>query len=140
MTSAGTNPVSAVMTRVVEHVSPTTSIRDAARTMERVDVGSLPVVQAGEIVGFVTDRDLVLRGIAREAQPRSTLIRDVMTPTVIAIPQDTNVGTAVKIMTRQRIRRVMVVDDKVRLVGILSVSDLVVRGLDEEALQALRAS
>ena len=131
-------PIRDFMVRMAEFVSPTTSVRDAARLMERTDVGSLPVVDSDTIVGFVTDRDIVLRVVARESDPHATLVRDVMTPTTVTVREDTDVETAVDMMKNQRIRRIMVVDDKQRLCGILSLCDLAGRGYGRQALAVLK--
>lgn len=130
--------VSEVMTRVVETVSPTTSVRDAARLMERVDVGGLPVMAQDRVVGFVTDRDIVVRGVSHRGDLRTLNVGDVMTPRATTVREDSDIGTACDIMKKHDVRRLMVLDEDDQLVGILSLCDLAARGLGRETLAVLK--
>jgi CBS domain-containing protein len=99
------------------------SIADAARLMDRVGVGALIVV-AGECpVGIVTDRDLALRGLARQL-PGDALVDRVMSRDLITLPADVDLQKAVTMFYRHPIRRLPLVEDG-RVVGMITVDDLV---------------
>ena len=113
-----------VMTRGVEVVRPDASLKDAALKMKTLDVGPLPVVDGDRLVGFVTDRDIVIRGTAEGRDPATTRVREVMTDEVHLCYEDDDVTKAVRLMEAHNIRRVPVLDREQRLVGILSLGDL----------------
>ncbi len=96
---------------------------EAARTMAAEDVGSLPVVENGELVGMVTDRDLVLQVLARDVDPHKVTVADVCTNApVVASPHEA-LDEALQRMATAQVRRLPVVDDG-RLVGILAQADV----------------
>jgi len=95
-----------------------------ARTMAEHDCGFIPVCDSSKLVGVVTDRDITCRAVAAGKNPAATPIRDVMTKTVYTIRQDEDVQAAIELMEAQQIRRLPVVDDEGKVVGILAPSDL----------------
>ncbi|HUC93388.1 MAG TPA: CBS domain-containing protein [Paenibacillus sp.] len=101
------------------------NIYELAVLMKKHDIGFVPVVEGKKLVGVATDRDLVLRGYA-EKHSGSTAVSEVLTTTVKTIPSDTTVDEAAKIMARNQIRRLPVVDNG-DLVGIVAIGDLAVR-------------
>jgi len=112
------------MTPHVEVVFAESTLREAAELMRAVDAGSLPVVDAqSEVVGMVTDRDIVVRGLALGLSGDSQ-VSEVMTARVYAIPEDETLREAVKRMRRHEVRRLVVLDERGRLVGVLSLGDL----------------
>ncbi|MCC9306103.1 CBS domain-containing protein [Kitasatospora sp. RB6PN24] len=120
--------VADLMTEPPVTVSPETSARLAARRMAEERVGCLLVVAAGELVGVVTDRDLVLRGTALAANPHTPVDR-LMTvePAVLALDDD--LDTAYGAFRRTGVRRLPVLDGR-RPVGLLAVDDLLLDVLD----------
>jgi CBS domain-containing protein len=112
-------------------VRPSTTVRDAAREMERQGVGALLVVDDNRLTGIVTDRDIVLRGVARDVPPDSR-IDALMTTDVITIPSGVDVERAYELFRDHAFRRLPVVDGR-HLVGLLSVDDLLVRSEHEIA-------
>lgn len=130
--------VSDLMSTNVVTVPPEFSAADAARTMERSDIGLVPVCSSdGRIQGILTDRDIVTRCVAARIDPKQAKVQDLMTRGVISVTPDEDVKTAAGIMSGEQIRRIPVVEHE-RIVGILSLADLVHSDIyDMEAAQAL---
>lgn len=129
--------------RQVEVATPETSVRSAAQRMSESGVGSLVVVDAlRRPLGIVTDRDLVVRCLAAGRNPQRTLLREVMSGPPAWVREDGEAQEAVDEMARLRVRRLPVVDDRDRLVGILALDDVVLSELASDSLvtQALRAN
>jgi len=124
--------VSEVMTRNVECIRPGDSILQAARKMRKLDVGPLPVCGDNDkLVGMITDRDIVIRGVADARDMDETKVQDVMTPDVHFCLETQDVHHAAKVMHDKQVRRLVVLNDDHRLVGILSLGDLAVEARDD---------
>ena len=115
--------VSKCMTRDVELVSPTQTIRDAAQMMAELDAGALPVQQDDRLVGMITDRDIAVRAVAQGKSPE-TPVRDVMSPEVLYCFDDQEIEDVSRNMGEVKVRRLPVVNRDKRLVGIISIGDL----------------
>lgn len=115
-----------VMTRDVEVISPDSSLMEAAEKMRTLDVGPLPVCEGDKVLGIVTDRDIVIRGVALGRDSRTAKVREVMSAGVQYCSADDDVKDAADHMREKQIRRVLVLDDHKRLVGIVSLGDLAV--------------
>jgi CBS domain-containing protein len=113
-----------VMTTRPRCVSPDTPVTEAAELMESEDVGALPVLEGDELAGMITDRDIVIRAIARGKDPRGMPVRDVTTRDVVAIRGDEDLSEALKLMASHQVRRLPVVDDSNHLVGVLAQADV----------------
>jgi CBS domain-containing protein len=113
-----------VMTAGVELIGPDATLVDAASRMAEADVGILPVGENDHLVGVVTDRDIVVRGIAQGADPSETTIREVMTEKVLYCFDDQEPSEAASDMAKQQIRRLPVVDRKKQLIGMVSLADI----------------
>lgn len=96
----------------------------AAQRMRRHDVGSLPVLDEGRLVGLVTDRDLVVRGLAEEGDLSRHRVAELMSTGPVTITPERSVEDAERLMAEIGIRRLLVVDDEGRLVGLISWHDL----------------
>ncbi len=120
-----------VMTRGVETIAPTDSLRTAAQKMSALDIGPLPVVEGERVVGMVTDRDITVRATAEGLDPHSTRVRDVMSTEVVSCHEDQDVGQAAQMMRDKQIRRLVVLDRQGRLAGIVALGDLAVETGDE---------
>jgi CBS domain-containing protein len=121
-----------VMTRGAECICPDASLKDAAQMMKDLDVGPLPVCENDRIVGFITDRDIVIRGVCEGCDNTATKVSDVMTPGIVYCFEGQDVEEAADIMREKQIRRLAVLDDKKRLVGIVSLGDLAVETHDDQ--------
>ena len=117
--------VSEVMTAQVAVASPRTTVREVAQTMSRIETGAVPVVDDGKVVGLVTDRDIVLRIVAEDGS-LDTPVSDVMTEGVETCREDDNVADAAAKMGSKQIRRLVVLGENGKLVGILSLGDIAI--------------
>ncbi len=130
-----------VMTRQVYTIDVTASVADAADRMRMYMVGALPVQEGERLVGMLTDRDIVCRAVALNRLPASTTVSEVMTPKVVSCVEDTPVWKAEQLMEENIIRRLLVLDAKGGVVGILSYDDLaVLPPADLEPPQEARAA
>lgn len=129
--------------REVQVAPPETSVRSAAQRMGESAIGSLVVVDAlRRPLGIVTDRDLVVRCLAKGKDPERTRLRDVMSGPPAWVRENAATDEAIDEMARLRVRRLPVVDDHDRLVGILALDDAVLAELaaDSSLAGALRAN
>lgn len=130
--------VQEAMTPNVELVAPGSSAAAAARLMRDLDVGALPVGHEDRLVGMITDRDLVVRGLADGADPARLEVRHCMTPQVLYCYADQPVEEVAANMAEQQIRRLPVVDRNKRLVGIVALADISAATQPERAGKTLR--
>lgn len=128
--------VKQIMTTEVSTVAPNDTITKAASLMGQLDVGAVPVVDNNRVVGIVTDRDIILRGVAK-GEGANLKISEVMTPDIKYATPDMDVHTVADIMAENQVRRLPVVDNDM-LVGIVAIGDLAVENIFEnEAGEAL---
>ncbi|WP_243386690.1 CBS domain-containing protein [Bacillus kexueae] len=109
------------MTTAVECCTPLDNVYEAAVKMKELDVGVIPIVDNQKLVGIVTDRDLVIKGIA-EKHPGSTKITDVMTTEIATILPSDSIDKAIELMSKHQVRRLPVVENE-QLIGIVSLGD-----------------
>ena len=126
-----------VMTRGVRTLSPSDSVVLAAQTMEEMDVGAIPVCDGDQLVGMVTDRDIVLRAVAHNRANEATTLDDVMTAEPQWCYEDQSVDEVIETMREAQLRRMPVVDRTRQLVGIVSLGDLAVKADEGMAGAAL---
>jgi CBS domain-containing protein len=115
-----------IMTENPAVATPETTARDAARMMEENDCGSLPVVETRDsmkLIGIVTDRDLALRILGRGQNP-DTRIREAMSRNVASVRPDDSLDEVERLMAGQQVRRIPVVDQNERILGIIAQADL----------------
>lgn len=113
-----------VMTPNPETVTQKDSIRDVARIMKDTDTGIVPVVDGKKIIGLITDRDIVVRGIAEGKDMANASVSEVMTKSVRSVQEDAPVSEVLQMMTSAEIRRVPVVNGNDEIVGIVSIGDI----------------
>ncbi len=132
--------VKEAMTRRAETIGPEQSLETAARVMRALCIGALPVCERDRLIGFVTDRDIVVRAVAEGRDPRLATVRSAMTPQVVYCSEDDSLDIAAHRMEERSIRRIMVLDGHRRLVGMLSADDLalVARGLAADVIERSR--
>jgi CBS domain-containing protein len=135
-----------IMTEPPLTCTPETSLAVAARLLGEADYGTLPVIDAhGRLVGIITDRDICLAVARTNRNALNVAVHEVMTPKVFSALVDDDVHAALAVMKKARVRRLPVHDTSGRLKGMLSIEDVVVRGLErrgintEEIVEALRA-
>ncbi|MGN2249759.1 CBS domain-containing protein [Frateuria edaphi] len=130
-----------VMTRNPKFCLATSPLDEVARAMRDEDVGEIPVVDLDRHpIGVITDRDIVVRTLAAGRNPLDVRVQDCMTAPPIVIKEDASLQDCAKLMERQQIRRVPVVDAKGALCGIVSLADLErtdARSLQQEVTRAV---
>ncbi|EGK11870.1 CBS domain protein [Desmospora sp. 8437] len=114
-----------IMTQNVASVSPQDNVYKAASLMRQHNIGSVPVVENGQVRGMVTDRDLVLRALAEQKNEQVT-VGEVMTNQVVTGTPEMSVDEASSLMAQNQIRRLPVVENN-QLVGMVSLGDMAVR-------------
>jgi CBS domain-containing protein len=112
------------MTKQVELGNPDMTLREVAKKMRDGKFGMLPIAENDRLVGMVTDRDLVIRGIAEGKDPSKAKVSDVMTKSVLYCFEDQTLDEVSENLGEQQIRRLPVLNREKRLVGILSLGDL----------------
>lgn len=116
--------ISEIMTRGVETVAPDASLQQAAAAMEALGVGSLPVCDGRHLVGAITDRDIVVRGVAAGLSPVDSLVRDCMTADIAYAFDDEEAEEVLERMKTLQVRRLAILNRDKALVGIVSLGDI----------------
>lgn len=116
--------VSEIMTRDVETVAPDASLQQAASAMEAIGVGSLPVCDGTRLVGAITDRDIVVRGVAAGLSPVEGLVRNCMTSDIAYAFCDEEADEVLERMKALQLRRLAVLDRDKTLIGIVALGDV----------------
>lgn len=128
--------VKEIMTKDCVTVTLKDNVYEVALAMSKQDVGFIPVVEGKQLIGVITDRDLVVRGYAQKNEG-SAKVEKVMSKDVTTIKPDTTVEEAAKLMAKNQIRRLPVVENG-NLVGVVAIGDLAVRDkFEDEAGNAL---
>lgn len=116
--------VGRICTRLPETTHADASVLAAAQQMAAQEVGSLVVTDSGgRPAGIVTDRDIVVRCLAEELPPGETTVSEIMTPGPVTVWEDTEVEAALETMADKEVRRLVVLDEAERAVGIVSLDD-----------------
>jgi CBS domain-containing protein len=123
--------VKQIMTYDVETISPGATLQAAAKKMVSHNVGILPVLDEGTLVGVLTDRDIVLRAVAEALRPEMTRVRNVMTQKPVFCYEDQDIAEAALLMQKHLLHRIIVLDRQYRVVGLLSLSDFATKVKDE---------
>ena len=117
--------VKEVMHKGVEWVGPDTPVIELAKLMNRHDVGAIPIGENDRLIGMVTDRDIVCKGLANDSfDARRATARDVMTPGIHCCREDDDLGRAIRHMETLKVRRLPVINKSKRMTGILSLGDI----------------
>ncbi len=119
-----------VMTANPTSCEPSTTVVDAAKVMAQEDVGPVPIVEGGRVVGIVTDRDFVVRVLAEGRDPSSTTIGEIASADLVTVQPDSDLNEALNLMAQNQVRRLPVVEGD-QLVGIVAQAD-VARAAEEE--------
>jgi CBS domain-containing protein len=116
--------VSDAMTRAIDFVDPTATVQAAAIQMAELDVGAVVVGTADRIDGILTDRDIIVRLVVEGLNPARIGVRDIMTPDVITCREDHDVEDAFAAMREGQFRRMPVLNEEGKPVGIVTMGDL----------------
>ena len=131
-----------VMHTGVSWVEPDVSVAEVAKKMRNEDIGAVPVGEHDRLIGMVTDRDITCRGTAEGASPKELTARDVMSKGIIFCRDEEDVDDALRIMEHKKIRRLPVLNEDKRMVGMLSLGDVsskVSESLSGEVMRAVSA-
>ena len=129
--------VAEIMSVPVLTCMPETSLAQAARLMQSADCGILPVVDSdGRVVGIITDRDICLAIAASNRSPRALAVHEIMAKYPVVAREDDELSAALSAMRHGRVRRLPVLDGAAHLTGMLSLDDIVVRGIEIGAVSA----
>ena len=117
--------VKEVMHKGVDWVSPTTPVSELAKLMREHDIGSIPIGENDRLIGMVTDRDIVCKGLAsNNFDARRATARDVMTEGIHCCREDDDLAKAMHHMEKLQLRRLPVINKSKRMVGIISLGDV----------------
>ena len=134
--------VKKAMHKGVVWVSPETPLMEIAQKMEKEDIGAMPVGEKDRLIGMVTDRDIVCRGVATGRDLSKMTARDVMTKGITSCTDESDIEEALELMEKHQIRRLPVIDGDKKMVGILSLGDIshaATRNLTCEMVKAVSA-
>ncbi len=112
------------MHKGAEWLGPDTPISEVALKMRDLDVGAIPIGENDRLIGIVTDRDIACRAVADGKDCSTLTAKEVMTKKVVYCRDDEDVEDALRIMEQKKIRRLPVINDKKRMVGMLSIGDI----------------
>ena len=113
-----------VMVKAVMSVELNTSVKEAAKAMAKRGVSCAVIVQGGAAIGIVTERDLVSKILAEGIDPKNVLVRDIMSTPLITVQPEASLSEAAGVMAEYRVRRLVVVDRRGSLVGIITTGDI----------------
>jgi CBS domain-containing protein len=113
-----------VMTTRPRAVTSDTPVTQVAELMEAEDVGSIPVLEGEQLTAIVTDRDIVVRAVAKGKDPRGMPVREVVTTEIVTVGPDQDLSDALQLMAANQVRRLPVVDEENRLVGVVPQADV----------------
>jgi CBS domain-containing protein len=121
-----------VMTSDPRSVSPDAPVADASRIMRDEDTGIVPIVEDGKLIGTITDRDIVVRLIAESRDASSAIVRDIASTDLVTVDPQQDLDEALRLMAQHQVRRLPVVEEDGRLVGILSQADVAREAQDKQ--------
>jgi CBS domain-containing protein len=122
-----------IMTSNVKTATRENTLQDVAVLMRDGDMGSVPVVEDGKLVGIVTDRDIVVRSVADGRRP-STSVTEAMTTDIFSVKPDDFVFEAIRLMGDKQVRRIPVVEENGALAGIIAMADVALEMEDEREI------
>jgi CBS domain-containing protein len=126
------------MTAEPTSVDRSQSLVEAARFMRDQDVGSLPVTEEGRLIGMITDRDIVTRGVAESRDLASATVGDAYSPEPVTVEPDHDLDEALRLMARHQVRRLPVVE-RDRLVGIVAQADVALEEKEKKTGEVVQA-
>jgi CBS domain-containing protein len=118
------------MTSDPRTVGPSAPVAEAARAMKEENVGAIPITEGDRLVGMVTDRDIAVRVVAEGKDPQSATVGEIASRELVTVDPDQSLDEAARLMARHQVRRVPVVEEDGRLVGILAQGDVAQLGDD----------
>jgi CBS domain-containing protein len=111
---------------------------EVAKIMKAEDAGVVPVTENGRLIGMVTDRDIAIRVVAEGKDPQSTSIREVASTDLVTIDPEQDLDEALRLMAQHKVRRLPVVEEDGRLVGVIAQADVAREGDDTKTGQVVQ--
>jgi len=130
--------IRAAMTPNPSSIEATQTVADAARLMRDEDVGMTPVLEEGRLVGTVTDRDIAIRVVAEGRDPQATSVREIASTGLVTLDPEQDLDEAIRLMSEHQVRRLPVVEEDGRLVGVVAQADIAREGDDSETGQMVQ--
>jgi CBS domain-containing protein len=127
-----------IMTPNPSTIEPSNSVVEAARIMKQEDAGVVPVTENGRLTGMITDRDIAVRVVAERKDPQSTTVREVASTDLLTVDPQQDLDEALRLMTQHQVRRLPVVEEDGRLVGIVAQADVAREGDDAKTGQVVQ--
>ena len=127
-----------IMTSNPSTIEPDKTVIDAARIMKQEDAGVVPVTENGRLTGMVTDRDIAIRVVAEGKDPESTPVREVASKDLVTVDPQQDLDEALHLMAQHQVRRLPVVEEDGRLVGVIAQADVARRGDDTKTGQVVQ--
>ena len=127
-----------IMTSNPSTIEPEVPVAEAARVMKQEDAGVVPVTEDGRLIGMVTDRDIAIRVVAQGKDPQSTTVREVASTDLVTIDPQQDLDEALRLMAQHKVRRLPVVEEDGRLVGVVAQADVAREGDDTQTGQVVQ--
>jgi len=127
-----------IMTSNPSTVEPDKTVVDAARVMKQEDAGVVPVTENGRLTGMVTDRDIAIRVVAEGKDPKSTTVQEVASKNLVTLDPEQDLDEALRLMAQHQVRRLPVVEEDGRLVGVVAQADVARHGDDTKTGQVVQ--
>jgi CBS domain-containing protein len=121
-----------LMTKDPRSLESGSTVIEAARAMRDEDVGIVPIVEDGKLIGTVTDRDIAIRVVAEGKSPDSTTVGEIASRELVTIDPQQDLDEALRLMARHQVRRLPVVEEDGKLVGIVAQADIARSASDEQ--------
>jgi CBS domain-containing protein len=126
------NTIRDLMTSNPTTIEPERTVVDAAKLMRDEDAGLIPVVEGQKLIATITDRDITIRVVAEGKDATATNVRDVASTRVVTVDPDQNLDEALQLMAKNQVRRLPVVEEDGKLVGIVAQADVAKHTSDEK--------
>jgi CBS domain-containing protein len=126
-----------LMTENPRTARPDAPVVEAAKVMRDDDVGLVPVVEGDRLVGTVTDRDIAIRVVAEGRDPESATVAEIASTDLVTVDPEQNLDEALRLMASHQVRRLPVVEEDGRLVGIVAQADIALHGDDSQTGQVV---
>ena len=119
-----------IMTTNPRTIEPSTPIFEAARIMRDDNIGSLPITEGNQLFGTITDRDITIRAIAEGRDPQGTTVQEIASRDLVTVDPQQNLDEALRLMAQHQVRRLPVVEEDGKLIGIVAQADVAQVGDD----------
>ena len=126
------NTIRDLMTSNPTTIEPDRTVVDAAKLMRDEDAGLIPVVEGQKLIATITDRDITIRVVAEGKDATATSVRDVASTRIVTVDPDQNLDEALQLMAKNQVRRLPVVEEDGKLVGIVAQADVAKHTSDEK--------